>query len=149
MVFSSPQELLCASSSPSPLYFDNLGSNTQIPDILNSDLYQEGRGMNTIEPFSQDTLRLDSLAPGSRGRKPRTGPAAIADPSKTTVCTVCQATFSGSKRNYLLNRHMVIHTGEKPFHCPHCMHRTNRKENLTLHILCRHRTDPTIQSDIN
>jgi len=57
-------------------------------------------------------------------------------------CGVCGARFTGSKRRFLLNRHAVIHTGAKPFRCPHCAHCTNRKENLQQHIFSRHYKAP-------
>lgn len=57
---------------------------------------------------------------------------------KFMQCGVCNAKFIGTKRKYLLNRHMFIHTGEKPFQCPHCPHSSNRKENLQLHIYAKH-----------
>lgn len=53
-------------------------------------------------------------------------------------CPVCGRQFQGTKRNYLLNRHFQIHTGEKPYQCPHCSHRANRKSNLKMHIESRH-----------
>ena len=51
---------------------------------------------------------------------------------------MCGRQFHGTKRNYLLNRHFQIHTGEKPYQCPHCAHRANRKSNLKMHIESRH-----------
>ena len=37
-----------------------------------------------------------------------------------------------------LKRHMMIHWGEKPYHCPFCPHRSNQKGNLKTHILKAH-----------
>ncbi|KAB7493987.1 Zinc finger protein, partial [Armadillidium nasatum] len=47
-------------------------------------------------------------------------------------CTVCGRQFSTSRD---LGRHHMTHTGEKPFHCPYCPHRANRKGNLKFHII--------------
>ena len=54
-------------------------------------------------------------------------------------CTVCGRTFTGSKRRYLLNRHYMTHTGERPFHCTYCDYSSSRKYNLKLHILSYHK----------
>lgn len=61
-------------------------------------------------------------------------------------CPVCGRQFQGTKRNYLLNRHFQIHTGEKPYQCPHCSHRANRKSNLKMHIESRHGSQVTFYS---
>lgn len=50
-------------------------------------------------------------------------------------CTVCGRQFSTSRD---LGRHHMTHTGEKPFHCPYCPHRANRKGNLKFHIIAVH-----------
>ena len=37
-----------------------------------------------------------------------------------------------------LERHLMTHTGEKPFLCPYCPHRTNRKYSLNVHLRSKH-----------
>ncbi|KAK4309643.1 hypothetical protein Pmani_018754 [Petrolisthes manimaculis] len=54
-------------------------------------------------------------------------------------CQTCGKTFYGFNRKFLLKRHMITHTGEKPFHCPHCPHRANLKQNLEVHIKRKHK----------
>nr|XP_027211449.1 zinc finger protein 536-like [Penaeus vannamei] len=71
---------------------------------------------------------------GAEGGSDGGGAAARA----SVQCPVCGRQFQGTKRNYLLNRHFQIHTGEKPYQCPHCSHRANRKSNLKMHIESRH-----------
>lgn len=54
------------------------------------------------------------------------------------VCPVCQKLFTGRNKRQHLHYHMMTHTGEKPFQCPHCSHRANRVCNLKMHIKAKH-----------
>ncbi|XP_064080274.1 longitudinals lacking protein, isoforms H/M/V-like isoform X8 [Macrobrachium nipponense] len=55
------------------------------------------------------------------------------------TCRVCSRNFSGRNRRQDLERHLLTHTGEKPFCCPHCPHRSNRIGNLRTHVFTVHR----------
>lgn len=62
-------------------------------------------------------------------------------------CQVCGKEFQGTKRKYRLERHMAIHTGEKPFSCPVCDYRANQKEHLSRHMRNLHRLHPSSSQD--
>lgn len=46
-------------------------------------------------------------------------------------CYVCSKTFN---RVYSLDRHMMIHTGERPFPCQYCPYKANQKIVLQKHL---------------
>ncbi|KAK8749252.1 hypothetical protein OTU49_015759 [Cherax quadricarinatus] len=53
-------------------------------------------------------------------------------------CPNCPKTFSGPGRHQQYERHVIVHTGERPFVCPHCAYRANQLSNLRRHIKCIH-----------
>lgn len=60
------------------------------------------------------------------------------------VCPVCGKAFKGDKYKFRLSRHMIIHTGQKPFACPHCPYRANIRTNLTRHVAIQHAHAPVL-----
>ncbi|KAB5540295.1 hypothetical protein GE09DRAFT_1245326 [Coniochaeta sp. 2T2.1] len=61
-------------------------------------------------------------------------------------CEFCGRTFA---RNEHLIRHQRIHTGERPFHCPHCKAGFQRPDVLAKHIEKLHRQDDGNSSGIS
>ncbi|XP_018015802.1 B-cell lymphoma 6 protein homolog isoform X2 [Hyalella azteca] len=51
-------------------------------------------------------------------------------------CQVCS--YRSHKRWDFMN-HVRIHTGEKPFTCPYCPHRSALKNNMRRHIMLKHK----------
>ncbi|XP_063612811.1 longitudinals lacking protein, isoforms A/B/D/L-like isoform X12 [Penaeus indicus] len=96
--------------------------------------------------FSTSDSSSQQNAPGGRVASWQSGLVAhrplLPTPSSQSVaveCITCGKTFYGFNRKFLLKRHMITHTGEKPFQCPHCPHRANLKQNLEVHIKRKHR----------
>lgn len=58
--------------------------------------------------------------------------------SSSRHCDLCGKVFRGEYNKSNLKQHMSIHRGEKPFKCPLCPHRSNRKNNLKVHVLTVH-----------
>lgn len=61
--------------------------------------------------------------------------AVVSSHCKRHLCPHCGKGFHSPKD---LRRHIMTHTGEKPFLCPYCDHRANQKSNLKSHMLCVH-----------
>ncbi|XP_059179011.1 zinc finger protein ZFP2-like [Physella acuta] len=56
-------------------------------------------------------------------------------PLKSKECEICGKAFQGS---YRLSRHLLSHTGEKPFQCPICSRCYSRRDKLKLHLFKMH-----------
>ena len=54
---------------------------------------------------------------------------------KVHKCPYCNHT---SNRRYNLSKHILTHTGERPFACPFCPFRSIWKRALQIHIYTRH-----------
>ncbi|XP_066964670.1 protein tramtrack, beta isoform-like isoform X16 [Macrobrachium rosenbergii] len=76
-------------------------------------------GVGEVESYSDIRLRFGSV--GSN--------------TKRNVCHECSKSFQSPKD---LRRHILTHTGEKPYLCPYCSHRAALKGNLKVHIITIH-----------
>ncbi|XP_047741760.1 longitudinals lacking protein, isoforms A/B/D/L isoform X21 [Hyalella azteca] len=90
-------------------------------------------------------------SPNEKGSKPSSGflledfwPTSLFEtasnaPVERRTCPYCRKVFTMATWKQKLERHMLIHTGVKPYLCPHCPHRSNRKDNLRHHVVSMHK----------
>lgn len=64
---------------------------------------------------------------------------------KIFICSVCEKRFT---KKYHVDRHMLIHTGEKPHKCNDCGRSFNNKSNLMSHVQLVHKKLSPYQCDV-
>ena len=64
----------------------------------------------------------------------------VVDQEKVATCNVCGKGFKGRNRHQNLQRHNLIHTGEKPFSCPflYCSYTARQYSHIKYHVFNYH-----------
>ncbi len=93
-----------------------------------------------LSPKRESLLKMDLMSP-----RPSCSRSPVKDENdKRLTCTYpgCGRLF---KRTEHLNRHVRMHTGEKPYAClePNCNRRFSRSDNMHAHMLRAHKKKPT------
>lgn len=104
---------------------------TSIPPFLMG--AQGNMGIGSLDSHTSNNAIADGGLPRRRRQS-----LTEADLSSALSCPACGKMFAGSKRRYHLERHLITHTGERPYPCPHCPYRANVRENLARHVRHRH-----------
>ncbi|XP_066948870.1 longitudinals lacking protein, isoforms H/M/V-like isoform X16 [Macrobrachium rosenbergii] len=64
--------------------------------------------------------------------------AAMGEAVCMKVCHLCGQKCRSSSE---MKRHVMTHTGERPYKCPHCFYSSTLKTNVRRHMICMHRSD--------
>lgn len=105
--------------------------HSSFPDVLYA--LDERSASGTI--FDHDGLIPQQfLADSMSGHSGDVGDQSVANGDH--VCRFCRKSFLCKTH---LDRHERIHTGEKPFACPHCQYRASQKGSVKRHIFMVHR----------
>ncbi|XP_066964660.1 protein tramtrack, beta isoform-like isoform X8 [Macrobrachium rosenbergii] len=129
---------------PSHLNFSASDSSSQqnAPgvDLVREDCILSGAAAEPVDRRRYDArshaVLLSTDRGGASGGNMSTGSAAE---NSSRACNICGHTFAGMTWKQKLERHLLVHTGHKPFQCPYCPHRTNRKDALKNHVATLHK----------
>ncbi|GMR34791.1 hypothetical protein PMAYCL1PPCAC_04986, partial [Pristionchus mayeri] len=94
-----------------------------------------------IDDLKQEEPTVDIFCPSTGSSRPlvQSTPLEITCTKSLFACSECDQEFA---RKVTLNRHMLIHAGEKPFSCIYCGVSFLDKSTLTAHIRQVHKEKP-------
>nr|XP_057922978.1 early growth response protein 4-like [Doryrhamphus excisus] len=102
-------------------------ANSPLPSTLDANL------LSSLLQGAFPSINLGTVHVPGRARVSRRGPAKSGMKAKAFPCSVdgCERSFSRSDE---LNRHVRVHTGQKPFKCSVCARSFSRSDHLTTHM---------------
>ncbi|XP_047740440.1 protein tramtrack, beta isoform isoform X3 [Hyalella azteca] len=143
----APVALADALTSTAPRSYATVGSTSSVAmrpgefPFFGDSGFMSGSSL-PVSVMNKRLANTDEMAyarlPSPTAASPATGTAQPppSSASNRPTCHFCGKVF---RHNGHLNRHLYIHTGEKPHGCPYCSHRNSRVDKLRHHILSKHR----------
>nr|XP_027209786.1 zinc finger and BTB domain-containing protein 7B-like isoform X2 [Penaeus vannamei] len=109
---------------------------------------QAGGGGGDLSRFSLEAFQLEDSQSGSQGSTQQqmgaldqvmASTGMLSGDSGGRQCPFCPRTFAFPS---YLQRHLTLHTGEKPFSCHRCNSRFTRRNHLKEHLMRKHGQHP-------
>ncbi|KAK8394906.1 hypothetical protein O3P69_006001 [Scylla paramamosain] len=117
---------------------ETMSSSQDLQVTPGTQLYSEGSSLTYCVPHSS----LTRQASGSLSEKPMSDPqhlkAGECGGTNRYICQWCGRNFD---RVSNLKRHLLLHSGIKPFKCLYCNYRATQKANVVQHLASRHKNE--------